>query len=298
MPVPSEKRRATCPHCSAGFTVPADAEGKSAKCPKCGNTFTITFQPPTPVSPAPPVTSPTPALVATQQATGSPVASRRIALPLWAIVAGPAVACLIVGYVAGREHLKYQMRSAVADAGKAFAEGLRNAFPGMTDQSIEPEKKPDPPPRVALGDTYDAGGFTVQVLEAVMRRPAVKGSMGDVSSSKEPLLTIQMRFTNKDDRKVVTFREDRLMGGSVFRLRDDVDNVVRPVNFGLTSRVVGAIGRFAELRPEGSLDHLQVFSVPLPKTKSLVLNVDLYCFEGKGEVDFEIPFASVKSEDE
>lgn len=295
MPVPSEKRRATCPHCSAGFTVPGDAEGKSAKCPKCGNTFAITFQQPTPDSPAPAVTSPTPAQVATR-APASAASSRRISLPLWAIVAGPAVACLIVGYVAGREHLKYQMRSAVADAGKAFAEGLRHAFPGMPDPSVEPEQKPDPPPRVALGDTYDAGGFTVQVLEAVMRRPAVKGMTGDVSSSKEPLLTIQVRFTNKDDRKVLTFREDRLRGGSAFRLRDDVDNVVRPVNFGLGTQVVGAMGRLAELRPEESLEHLQLFSVPLPKTKFLVLNVDLYCFEGEGEVEFEIPIASVRSE--
>lgn len=295
MPVPSEKRRATCPHCSAGFTVPGDAEGKSAKCPKCGKTFAITFQQPTPDSSATAVTSPTPAQVATR-APASTASSRRISLPLWAIVAGPAVACLIVGYVAGREHLKYQMRSAVADAGKAFAEGLRNAFPGMPDQSVEPEQKPDPPPRLALGDTYDAGGFTVQVLEAVLRRPAVKEITGGVSSSKEPLLTIQVRFTNKDDRKVLTFREDRLRGGSVFRLRDDVDNVVRAVNFGLGNQVVGAMGRLAELRPEESLEQLQVFSVPLPKTKSLVLNVDLYCFEGEGEVEFEIPIASVRSE--
>ncbi|MBN01885.1 MAG: hypothetical protein CMJ77_22490 [Planctomycetaceae bacterium] len=37
-------------------------------------------------------------------------------MPMWAIVVIPTVVALIVGYFAGREHLKYQVRNAVADA--------------------------------------------------------------------------------------------------------------------------------------------------------------------------------------
>jgi len=297
MPDSSEKRRSECPHCGAGYMMRRSTEGKAAKCPKCGDRFTIAFVQPTPASPVSSITNTNPIPAATRH-PARPASSLRLSLPLWAIVTGPAAACLIVGYVTGREHLKYQMRSALAGAGKVFAEGLRDAFQDGGLGPSDETRQPDPPPRVAMGDTYDAGGFTVQVLEAAMRRPAVRGIGGAISSSEETLLTIQLAFTNKNDRKVLTFREDRPLGAPVFRLRDDVGNVVRSVNFGLGTQVVGAIRNFAELRPEESLEHLQVFSAPLPKTESLVLLVDLYCLEAEGEVEFEIPFASVRSEGE
>jgi hypothetical protein len=55
---------------------------------------------------------------------------------------------------------------------------------------------------------------------------------------------------------------------------------------------------FAELKPEGRLTHLEVFDVPLLKTKSLVRTVDLYCFEGDGKLEVEIPIAAVKKDNE
>jgi len=202
---------------------------------------------------------------------------------------------LLVGYLAGREHLKYQMRSAFTNAGKAFAEGIMDSLPpGLQDSTASKEKTPDTPPRVPVGKVYDARGFTLQVTGASIRRPDVMDLSGDSSPSENPLLVVEMQFSNKDDRKVVTFRDDRGLGGSVFRLKDDVGNIVRPVTFGFANKVVGALDKFAELKPEGSLTHLQVFDVPLPKTKSLVLNVDLYCFEGEGEVEIEIPIEAVK----
>jgi len=214
-------------------------------------------------------------------------------------VTAPAVVSLIVGYFAGREHLKYQMRSAFTNAGKAFAEGIKDSLPpGLRDRAGAKEPEPAPPPRIKLGQAYDAGGFTVGVVGASIRNPKVKGLTGDVSPSENPLLVVEMQFTNKDDRKVVTFRDDRGLGGSVFRLKDDVGNIVRPVTFGFANKVIGALDKFAELKPEDKLSHLQVFDVPLPKTKSLVLNVDLYCFEGDGEVEIEIPIESVKKEGE
>ena len=211
----------------------------------------------------------------------------------------PAAVSLIVGYFAGREHLKYQMRSAFTNAGKAFADGIRDSLPsGLKERAEAKEPEPVPPPRVPLGQAYDAGGFIVQVVRASIRHPQVKGLRGDASPSEDPLLVIEMQFTNKDDRKVVTFREDRGLGGAVFRLKDDVGNIVRPVTFGFANKVVGALDKFAQLKPGENLSHLQVFEVPLPKTKSLVLSVDLYCFEGDGKVEIEIPIEMVKKEGE
>jgi len=294
----ADKRRASCSHCGASFSVPASAEGKSAKCPKCGKPFTISFPLAAPVSPPSPATAPAkPSLPPTPSPT--PAGSRRISVPFLAIVTAPAVVSLIVGYFAGREHLKYQMRSAFANAGRAFAEGIRDSLPsGIKDRAEVKEPEPVPPPRVPLGEAYDAGGFSVQVVAVSIRHPQVKGLRGDASPSEHPLLVVEMQFTNKDDRKVVTFRDDRGLGGSVFRLKDDVGNIVRPVTFGFANKVVGALDKFAELKPEEKLSHLQVFDVPLPKTKSLVLNVDLYCFEGEGEVEIEIPIEAVQKQGE
>lgn len=284
----TEKKRATCTHCRTGFMVPASVEGKTAKCPKCSKPFTIVLHD---VSvPATPIPS-----VAPSSSPPAHVAHRRISVPMWAIVVAPALVSLVIGYFAGREHLKYQMRTALADAGKAFMQGVKDSLPpGLQDIGEGEEEKPEPPPRVAFGKAFDAGLFSVEVLGASIHHPEIRGLAGDTSPSKDPLLVIEIKFTNKDDRKVVTFRDDRVMGGSVFRLRDDVDNIIRPVTFGFTSKVVGALNKFAELKPEDSLTHLQVFDIPLPKTKSLVLNIDLYCFEGDGQVEIEIPVAAIK----
>lgn len=48
---------------------------------------------------------------------------------------------LVVGYFAGREHLKYEMRTALTSAAEGFSEGLSNAFGGSSkDDSEETEK--------------------------------------------------------------------------------------------------------------------------------------------------------------
>jgi len=293
-----EKRRTSCSHCGASFTVPASAKGKSAKCPKCSKPFTISFPESAPsFAPAP---MPLPAVsgrAPNRTASAAPPSAKTISVPMWVLVTAPAVVSMLVGYFAGREHLKYQMRSAFTNAGKAFAEGMMDSLPpGLQDLADNGEKTPEPPPRVPFGKIYDAEGFTVQVTGASIHCPDVMDLSGESSPSGNPLLVVAMEFTNKDDRKVVTFRDDRSLGGSVFRLKDDAGNIVRPVTFGFANKVVGELDKFAELKPEASLKHVQVFDVPLPKTKSLVLNIDLYCFEGEGEVEIEIPIEVVKKD--
>lgn len=58
--------------------------------------------------------------------------------------------CLVIGYFAGREHLKYQMRAAMQDAVKEMQTGLASAFGGTANdappKTTEPETKPEDQP--------------------------------------------------------------------------------------------------------------------------------------------------------
>jgi hypothetical protein len=78
-----------------------------------------------------------------------------------------------------------------------------------------------------------------------------------------------------------------------FRLRDDVDNVIRGINYGIASKPVGALTGSEDIAPGSSATHVELFSIPPPKTEFLVLTVDLACLGGDGEIEFKIPASSI-----
>ncbi len=318
----STKNKAACPSCRARFVIPDGMVGKKAKCPKCGQPFIIAvadskppqqpIEPPKTASkqaePPPPVAAPTgppPNFEATVFAPtasvvqSTPRSAKKVAIPAWALSVGVPLLTLGLGYFVGREHVKYQMRSAFADFGKNVAEGMRQmGAPGLPAPAPRAAADPVVPkpqvPKIALGEIHDAGQFTVQVAGAKISPVRLRDFQDDSFESDSPYLGVAILFRNKDERKSLRFSGTRAFNTSRFRVRDDVDNVVRPVGFGLTTKVVGAIEDVEELNPEESLQHLAVFEVPLPKTQSLTLTIDLECFDGEGEVLVEIPYEAVE----
>ena len=101
-----------------------------------------------------------------------------------------------------------------------------------------------------------------------------------------------MQATNLDERKILTFREANQFGPNNFRIKDDVDNVIRGVNFGFSLKVIGAL-KLEDIEPGKTVSHVQVFSMPPPKTEHLVLTVDLKCFGLTDEVKFLIPGSAI-----
>lgn len=312
------KSKAACPSCQARFVIPEGMVGKKAKCPKCGQPFIITKDesPPTQVRPtssqaiaAPPgppaaaslspSPAPTPSIMTSDRTSSTPPA-RTVTLPWWVVTFGAPALALVLGYFLGREHLKYQMRSALADIGKDMAEGMkaigRNAFPGMRegDSGDEPVAPKPQVPQIAMAETYDAGRFTVQVVAAKIGPTRLRDFRAETFDSDSAYLQVAVLFRNKDDRKSLRFSGEKGFNIPRFQMRDDVDNIVRPVGFGISTKVVGAIPDMEELNPEESLQHIQVFEVPLPKTKSLTLTIDLGCFDGEGELKVEIPYEAVE----
>jgi hypothetical protein len=71
-------------------------------------------------------------------------------------------------------------------------------------------------------------------------------------------------------------------------MKDDVDNQIRGVSY-RSADVVNALDSGEEIQPGEQKNHLEVFSVPPPKTEYLLLTIDLDAFGKEGLVKFTIP---------
>jgi hypothetical protein len=206
---------------------------------------------------------------------------------------------LVLGYFAGREHLKYQMRSAIADVASAFSKGLQgNSSPNSASSSLGSISRPveSPPerlPQLMLGQTHRAKEFAITLNSAKIETAQVKDMMGDVGTGKKPDLILSFTFSNTDDRRILRFRKGNQFLAGHFRLRDDVDNVIRGINYGIASTPIGALTGSEDIVPGSAANHVELFSVPPPKTEFLILTVNLACLGGEGEIEYKIPASSI-----
>ena len=180
------------------------------------------------------------------------------------------------------------MRSAIADVANAFSKGLNG------DSSARGSKKNAAPvQQLMLGQTHKTTGFAITLASANIETAKVKDITGAIGTGKEPDLVLTFKFTNSDDRRILRFRKGNQFLPAHFRLRDDVDNVIRGVNYGMASEPVGALTGSEDIAPGTSTTHVELFSTPPPKTKFLTLTVALACLGGEGEIEFKIPSASI-----
>lgn len=291
-----------CPGCGSSFAVGREAEGKNAKCPKCGQRFVVSFStlaPSTADIDSPPVPAldesageieaiPAPKVKAKRRKgkqTNSP-------LPQWLLISLPAVATLVVGYFLGREHVKYELRSALSGIAKPFAElGLANDADKEAGAVSPPAKEI---PTLTIGETYAADMFDLTVVAAKVGRPEVRTMLGNETAlADDPALILTLRFTNTDKRKILQFERPNMFLAGPFKLRDDVGNVIRGVSYGVGNTPVGALTGDEDIAPGGVVEHTEVFSAPPPKTEYLVLTVDLECMGGDGKVEYKIPIEAV-----
>ena len=217
------------------------------------------------------------------------------------LIAAPAILGLFLGYFVGREHVKYQIRSAFTNAGSAFSEGLnidrskkRESSPiSIFNSQTESVPDPEPTPQFALGESYTGDDFSIKLVSAKIAPSKVKSMMGDIRTGKTPDLAFSFVFTNTDDRKILRFREGNQFMRGHFNLRDDVDNVIRGIDYGLATTPVGALSGSEDISPGSASNHIELFTIPPPKTEYLILTVDLACLGGDGEIEFKIPASAI-----
>jgi hypothetical protein len=118
--------------------------------------------------------------------------------------------------------------------------------------------------------------------------------MGKDTNGKDPVLNLSFDFLNTDDRSILRFKEDNAFLGSHFKLRDDVDNVIRRVSCRIGSKPKCALTSSDAIEPVTSASHVEFFSVPRPKNQFRILTIDLACLGGEGEVDFKIAANSIR----
>lgn len=183
------------------------------------------------------------------------------------------------------------MKSAFTDVAEVFLEGLGGGTGGPSFASSEPAA--EPLPQLMIGKTYQGDGFAFTLTNAKIAISHVKDMLGETRTGKDPDLALSFTFANTDDRKILRFRKGNQFMAGHFRLRDDVDNTIRGVNYGLTSQPIGALTGSEDISPGSTASHLELFSVPPPKTEYLILTVNLACLGGDGDIEYKIPASAI-----
>lgn len=166
-----------------------------------------------------------------------------------------------------------------------------NTASGVTTDS---ETLPDPEPLfLSIGQAHKTNEFSLSLDAAKIATTKLNAVMGDIREGKDPDLILSFTFTNLDDRRILRFREGNQFLAGNFQLRDDVDNAIRGVNYGIMSKPVGALTGTEDILPGATATHVEIFSIPPPKTEFLILTVNLACLGGDGEVKFKIPASSI-----
>ena len=212
-----------------------------------------------------------------------------------------SAASLVLGYFAGREHLRYQIRSSFENAGKKLAQdiqqGIREAFPGAGAAADTEEKKAKPIAKLKLGQAYDCPGASIAVTGVRMEFPVLKGGIRNTTSKHdEECLIVALSIRNKDSRKQLKLSYGDPFHGKVFSMQDDVGNDVDTMFFSSPMsdfKIVGAHPSYDDIDPEQAVEHLVAFNRPLPKTKALSFLIDKRLIGQDGVVQYEIPITAV-----
>lgn len=207
---------------------------------------------------------------------------------------------LVVGYFAGREHLRYQIRSSFQNAGERFAQQIKEGMGQALGNAINPREEEPPKPKVQLsiGQPVNSAESSFVVTSVRMEFPVLKdGISGSASEHDEECLVVGLTIRNKDSRKQLKVSYGQPFGKNVFTMQDDVGNDVDTMffsspNSGFT--IAGSHPQYKEIDPEQSVEHFVAFKRPLPKTKSLALLIDMDLIGQDGIVQYDIPIESVE----
>lgn len=300
-----DKQETNCPNCNTTYTISTSNEGKKAKCAKCNHSFIVTFpkeeQPAFAFDPLdiPPTQTQTtwsntterpskPPIPKYEPESESKIKAMLQKIPIWAQITALIAITLTLGYFMGREHLKYQIRSNLSTAVNKLTQNLQSNFAPQTEEAQQPIQQ------LNIGETAQLEGFSLQLVKATIKKPEVYNLAGELGYGNDPQLNLIFIIQNTDERKIINYTRENMFAAPKFRLRDDVDNSLRSVNYGVGSRPKGALYN-EDIQPGEKTSHVVIFNKPPPKTQYLVLTVDLDFIGGKGQVEYKIPAQNIEN---
>ena len=178
----------------------------------------------------------------------------------------------------------------------------------------QPPDKTEDRKILGLGKPFDAPGFQLTLVSAEIDAnpfsPSEWGSRIDWWDSgggsevrewkKKMFLIFTFRVKNTDNRKLVRF--DRISLSRGVELDDDVNNSIRPCsiyrNYDGEFLVGGLKEELVELLPGTDTKQIQVFAVPPPKTKYVILTMDLGTLGEAEKKQFKVPTSEIKHFDD
>lgn len=136
-----------------------------------------------------------------------------------------------VGYFAGREHLKYEMRTTIQSAATEFQQNLKNAFakPGATARTEAPASRPKEP-----------APMSVELIEKGFHESNYK--MHDYTEA----VTFAVSFSNRSNKAIRAF-------DGILTFNDLLDNEILGAKVAINEPV--AVN--SSLRWDGQLDYNQ-----------------------------------------
>lgn len=137
-------------------------------------------------------------------------------------VIATALICLVVGYFAGREHLKYEVRNAIGSAFSGVASGFNNS-PSKTSPALALDMKSETQQN-AVPPTVEPAPMTATLLSKkfVPSNPSVK--------RYEDYIAFRLRFDNLSDRDIRAFQ-------GVIKFYDLLDNLILAANVAINDPV-------------------------------------------------------------
>ena len=223
-----------------------------------------------------------------------------------------ALLCLVLGYFAGREHLKYEIKSAVTSA----VEGVKQSFadlgkglapPGTTGSSpanIETEavkgKESSPEVWSSAESPVNHDVAQLRIVSVKVGKAKAKKLMDkETTDTKEDILKIEIVVTNTSSSLKLGYMTwgagGSLLGSDHTRLKDNFGNSYSRV---LSSNLDSVVGRtyYASVYPGKTVRDILLFEKPVDDVKHLDLELPAKNFDGKGVLRIRIPAAMILKE--
>jgi len=191
-----------------GFSNDAASGAPDEPCPRCGVIYAkaeAAARAPARPAPTPPVAPPK-------------AAPREVRLPLWPTVA--CGVCLVVGFLAGREQMRYQLVS-------AFTGAMTHAFDGVApaNKPIAAAPAVAPPAPAKAPPPTKPSGITAKLLTKGFRDQEISGS-----HFVKAAITFEVEFHNDTDKDIRAFDGvlsfDDLLGNRVYAAKLTISNPI------------------------------------------------------------------------